>query len=468
MTNNITERETQAPLVVIGAGPGGYSAAFRAADLGRQVVLIDPRATLGGVCLNEGCIPSKALLHLADVRDQIDRATKHGIVTERPKINLAKIRGFSQNTVAQLTDGLAALAKRRKVRIIRGTAKFGGKNTLEIRSAIGTEQLTFAQAIIATGSHPTRLPFLPLDERIIDSTGALELKSIPKRMLVIGGGIIGLEMAQIYSAFGAQIDIVEMADQIIPGADSDIVKVLAKSMSSRGVTLRTGVQVKTVNAAETLQVTFEGPGPETGEYDEILVAVGRQPATKSLGLGAAGIEVDSQGFIPVDSAMRTASPDIFAIGDVVGQPMLAHKAVHEAKVAAEVACGHITVFEPTCIPAVAYTTPEVAWVGLTENTADQQNIAVKSAFFPWIASGRALSADAAEGLTKLIIDPATDKVLGGAIVGAGAGDLIAELALAIEMGADATDLALTIHPHPTFSETIAFAAEAHLGTLTDL
>jgi dihydrolipoyl dehydrogenase len=463
-----SEINTQAPLVVIGAGPGGYTAAFRAADLGRQVVLIDPRATLGGVCLNEGCIPSKALLHLAEVRYQIDRAAKHGIACAPPELDLAKMRGFAQGTVTKLTEGLTALARRRKVRVIRGTAKFSGNETLEIQTADGVEQLTFAQAIIATGSQPTRLPFLPVDDRIIDSTGALELKTIPKRMLVIGGGVIGLEMAQVYNAFGAKIDIVELADQIIPGADADIVKMLAKSLSKRGVIIRTGVRVTAVDTAQNLRATFEGPGAKVGEYDQILVAVGRQPVTNFLDLDAAQINVDAQGFVPVDNQMRTTNPNIFAIGDVVGQPMLAHKAVHQAKVAAEVACGHIAAFEPACIPAVAYTTPEVAWVGLTENMARAQNITVKIARFPWIASGRALSADAAEGMTKLIVDPSTDKILGGAIVGAGAGDLIAELALAIEMGADATDLALTIHPHPTFSETIAFAAEAHLGTLTDL
>lgn len=457
------------PLVVIGAGPGGYTAAFRASDLGREVTLIDPRATLGGVCLNVGCIPSKSLLHIAKVIDEAEAAREHGLGFGPPEIDLGKIRAFKEGVVGRLTTGLAGLAKRRKVRVIRGTARFTGPNRLSVETDAGTQSLGFDQAIIAVGSEPVRLPFLPEDPRIIDSTGALALGEVPKRMLVIGGGIIGLEMAQIYHALGAGIEIVEATGQIIPGADKDIVAPLTKRLREKGIVIHTDTKVTAVTAGAQLEARFTGPkGDFSDSYDRILVAVGRRPNGDRIGADQAGIAVSPQGFLTVDAQMRTNQPHIFAIGDVVGQPMLAHKATHEAKVAAEAACGEKVAFEASCIPSVAYTDPEIAWVGLTEAQAKQDGIRVGKASFPWMASGRALSMGRGEGLTKLLFDPDSGRVLGGAITGANAGDLIAEVALAIEMRADAHDIGLTIHPHPTLSETVAFAAEAHLGTLTDL
>lgn len=457
------------PLVVIGAGPGGYTAAFRAADLGREVTLIDPRATLGGVCLNVGCIPSKSLLHIAKVIDEAEAARDHGLGFAAPEIDLGKIRAFKDGVVGRLTSGLEGLARRRKVRVIRGTARFTGPNRLSIDTEAGPQSLGFDQAIIAVGSEPVRLPFLPDDPRIIDSTGALDLAEVPTRMLVIGGGIIGLEMAQIYHALGAGIEIVEATGQIIPGADKDIVAPLTRRLREKGIVIHTDTRVTAVTAGAQLEARFTGPkGDFSDSYDRILVAVGRRPNGDRIGAEQAGIAVSPQGFLAVDTQMRTSQPHIFAIGDVVGQPMLAHKATHEAKVAAEAACGETVAFEAGCIPSVAYTDPEIAWVGLTEAQAKQDGIRVGKASFPWMASGRALSMGRAEGLTKLLFDPDSGRVLGGAITGANAGDLIAEVALAIEMRADAHDIALTIHPHPTLSETVAFAAEAHLGTLTDL
>ena len=458
-----------AGLVVIGAGPGGYTAAFRAADLGQEVTLIDPRATLGGVCLNVGCIPSKSLLHIARVLDEAEAARAHGLGFAPPEIDLGKIRAFKDGVVGRLTSGLEGLAKRRKVRVIRGTARFTGPNRLSVETEAGTQSLGFDQAIIAVGSEPVRLPFLPDDPRIIDSTGALALAEVPKRMLVIGGGIIGLEMAQVYHALGTRIEVVEATGQIIPGADMDIVAPLTKRLREKGIVIHTDTKVTAVGAGERLAVSFaSAKGDFTESYDRILVAVGRRPNGDRIGAEAAGITVSAQGFLSVDAQMRTSQPHIFAIGDVVGQPMLAHKATHEAKVAAEVACGEKVAFEPACIPSVAYTDPEIAWVGLTEAQAKQDGIKVGKASFPWMASGRALSMGRGEGLTKLLFDPESGRVLGGAITGPNAGDLIAEIALAIEMRADAHDIALTIHPHPTLSETIGFAAEAHLGSLTDL
>ncbi|WP_417625961.1 dihydrolipoyl dehydrogenase [Pararhodobacter aggregans] len=457
------------PLVVIGAGPGGYTAAFRAADLGREVTLIDPRATLGGVCLNVGCIPSKSLLHIAKVIDEAEAARAHGLGFGPPEIDLSKIRAFKEGVVGRLTTGLAGLAKRRKVRVIRGTARFTGPNRLSIDTEAGPQSLGFDQAIVAVGSEPVRLPFLPDDPRIIDSTGALALAEVPTRMLVIGGGIIGLEMAQIYHALGAGIEIVEATGQIIPGADKDIVAPLTKRLREKGIVIHTDTKVTAVTAGARLEARFTGPkGEFSDSYDRILVAVGRRPNGDRIDAEQAGIAVSPQGFLTVDAQMRTSQPHIFAIGDVVGQPMLAHKATHEAKVAAEAACGEKVAFEASCIPSVAYTDPEIAWVGLTEAQAKQDGIRVGKASFPWMASGRALSMGRGEGLTKLLFDPDSGRVLGGAITGANAGDLIAEVALAIEMRADAHDIGLTIHPHPTLSETVAFAAEAHLGTLTDL
>jgi dihydrolipoamide dehydrogenase len=463
------EADEHAPLVVIGAGPGGYSAAFRAADLGREVVLIDPRAALGGVCLNVGCIPSKALLHMAKLRLDAAEAAEHGVGLEPGPPDIEKLRAFKDGVVNRLTGGLEGLARRRKVRVIRGEARFTGTHTLVVVSEDGERPLRFDQAIIAAGSEPVRLPFLPDDPRIMDSTGALALADVPARLLVIGGGIIGLEMAQVYHALGSRIDIVEMADQLIPGADKDIVAPLAKRLATQYGSILTGAKVTDVEAGEALTATIEGPEEtETRTYDRVLVAVGRVPNGGKVGAEAAGLAVDDRGFIPVDIQMRTAQPHIFAIGDVVGQPMLAHKAVHEGKVAAEVACGENVAFEPAGIPSVAYTDPEIAWVGLTEAQAKAKGIEVRTGKFPWLASGRSLSLGRDEGLTKLVIDPATNKVLGAGIVGPNAGDLIAEVCLAMEMGADAEDIGLTIHPHPTLSETVAFAAEAYSGTLTDL
>lgn len=462
-----SENHTQ--ILVIGAGPGGYTAAFRAADLGKQVTLVDPRPTLGGVCLNVGCIPSKALLHLAKVRDEAAATGAHGLIYGEPIIDLDKIRGFKDGVVAKLTGGLNALAKRRKVKVIRGTACFSGSHGVDIASETGKETLSFDQAIIAVGSEPVKLPFLPDDPRIMDSTGALDLADIPKRLLIIGGGIIGLEMAQVYHSLGARIEVVEMAKQIIPGADKDIVAPLAKRIGKLYGAVRTDTRVTAVNAGKALTATFEGSnGMETADFDRILVAVGRTPNGGKIAADVAGITVEGPGFIPVDAKMRSSVPHIFAIGDVIGQPMLAHKAVHEGKVAAEVASGEKVAFEAKGIPSVAYTDPEVAWVGLTEGEAKAKGIKHKAASFPWMASGRALSLDRSEGLTKLLFDPDSGKVLGAGIVGVNAGDLIAEVALAIEMGADAEDIGLTVHPHPTLSETVGLAAEMFTGTMMDL
>lgn len=462
-----SENHTQ--ILVIGAGPGGYTAAFRAADLGKKVTLVDPRATLGGVCLNVGCIPSKTLLHLAKVRDEASASTAHGLIYGKPKIDLDKIRGFKDGVVAKLTGGLNALANRRKVEVIPGVATFDGSHSVAITTGDGTKSVSFDHAIIAVGSEPVALPFLPDDPRIMDSTGALDLADIPKRLLIIGGGIIGLEMAEVYHALGSKIDVVEMAGQIIPGADQDIVAPLAKRIAKRYATVRTDTRVTEVDAGKMLKATLEGSGgSETATYDRILVAVGRTPNGGKVAAEVAGIGLDGAGFIPVDAQMRTSVPHIFAIGDVIGQPMLAHKAVHEGKVAAEVAAGEKVAFEAKCIPSVAYTDPEVAWVGLTENEAKASGKTIKTASFPWMASGRALSLDRNEGLTKLLFDPDNGRVLGAGIVGPNAGDLIAEVALAIEMGADADDIGLTIHPHPTLSETVGLAAEMFSGTITDL
>lgn len=458
-----------ASLVVIGAGPGGYTAAFRAADLGREVTLIDPRATLGGVCLNVGCIPSKSLLHLAKIIEEAATARDHGLGFAPPEIDLDRIRAYKDGVVQRLTTGLDGLARRRKVRVIRGTARFTGPNSLTIDTQAGQQTLGFDQAIIAVGSAPLRLPFLPDDPRIIDSSGALELAGIPARLLVIGGGIIGLEMAHVYRALGAQVEIVEATGQVLPGVAKDIVAPLSRRLREQGITIRTDTRVAAVTAGESLVARLESATGEVSEsFDRILVAVGRGPNGARIDAERAGIEVTPQGFLRVDSRMCTVRPHIFAIGDVVGQPMLAHKATHEAKVAAEAACGEKVAFEPSCIPSVAYTDPEVAWVGLTEAQAKQDGIKVRKASFPWIASGRALSMGRGEGLTNLLFDPETGRLLGGAIVGANAGELIAEIALALEMGADAQDIGLTIHPHPSLSETIALAAEAFLGTLADL
>ncbi|MEP1330957.1 dihydrolipoyl dehydrogenase [Pseudophaeobacter sp.] len=469
-----TLAEEHAHLVVIGGGPGGYTAAFRAADLGAEVTLIDPRASLGGVCLNVGCIPSKALLHVAKVKEEAEEAASLGLGFAPAQVDLEKVRAFKTSVVTRLTTGLAGLAKRRNIRVIRGTARFASPHQLVIDHADGERHLSFDKAIVAVGSEPIRLPFLPEDPRILDSSGALELAEIPDRLLVIGGGIIGLEMAQVYHALGAKVEIVELGHQILPGADPDLVKPLSQRLTARFGRVRLNTRVTGVEAAEVLRVQFETEQGddtgtvETGEFDQILVAVGRSPNGAKVTPEAAGLALQGPGFLSVDAQMRSTQPHIFAIGDVVGQPMLAHKAVHEAKVAAEVAMGEISAFEPACIPSVAYTDPEVAWVGLTETEAHTKGIKIKTASFPWAASGRALSLAHDEGVSKLIFDPATRKLLGAGITGSAAGDLIAEAALAIEMGADAQDLSLTIHPHPTLSETLGLAAEIFEGTITDL
>lgn len=457
-----------AELVVIGAGPGGYAAAFRAADLGRRVTLIDARDRLGGVCLNVGCIPSKALLHVAKLIDDAAGAAPHGVSFGAPQIDLSAIRDWKAQVVGKLTSGLSGLARRRKVTVMQGQARFTGPHELEVTGPQGPRQLRFDQAIIATGSSPVRLPFLPDDPRILDSTGALELADVPQRLLVLGGGIIGLEMAQVYYAFGARITIAERLDQIVPGADPDMVKPLMTRLAAR-YDIHLSTSVTAVAAGETLTASFDGPqGQWQADYDAILVAVGRRPNGAGLGAEAAGVTVTDAGFIPVDAQMRTNVGHVFAIGDVVGQPMLAHKATHEAKVAAEAACGHKAAFGPVAIPAVAYTDPEIAWAGLTETEARARGQKVRVERFPWAASGRALSMGRGEGLTKLLFDPGTGRILGAAITGTSAGELLAEAVLAIEMGADAADLSLTIHPHPTLSETLGLTAEAFEGTLTDL
>lgn len=466
------QSELQTEILVLGAGPGGYTAAFRAADLGKKVTLVERSPVLGGVCLNVGCIPSKALLHAAKVIDEAEEFSTAGVTFPAPSVDLDKLRGWKNDVIKRLTGGLSALAKQRAVKVVTGTGRFVSAHSVEVTDAAGEiTRITFDQAIIAAGSEPVRLPFLPTsDERIIDSTGALEITDIPETMLVIGGGIIGLEMATVYHALGTHITIAEMMDQIIPGADADIVKPLMKRIKSQYAAILLSTKVASVDASgKKLAVTFAGanaPGPQS--FDKILVAVGRAPNGKTLGLESAGITVDERGFIPVDRRMRTTVPHIFAIGDIVGQPMLAHKAVHEGKVAAEVAAGMKSAFDARVIASVAYTDPEVAWVGLTEVEAKTNGIRYEKASFPWAASGRALSLRRDDGLTKILFDPDTHRILGCGIAGPNAGDLIAEAALAIEMGADATDISATIHPHPTLSETIAQAAEMFEGTITDL
>jgi dihydrolipoamide dehydrogenase len=465
MSNGDAAKPVQ--LLVIGAGPGGYTAAFRAADLGMQVTLIERWPSLGGVCLNVGCIPSKALLHAAKVIDEAQFLSQHGVEFAPPKIDTIKLRGWKDSVINKLTSGLKGLAKQRKVTVIHGAARFVGAHAVQV----GEQRIEFKQCIIAAGSEPARLPSLPDDPRIINSTEALELGDIQGRLLVVGGGIIGLEMACVYAALGARVSVVELTEQLMPGCDADLVRPLEKRVRTHYEQILVGTKMQSVQASdEGLRVTFSGAKapPEPQNFSRILVAVGRSPNGKTLGLEAAGVTVNDRGFIPVDKQMRTNISHIFAIGDIVGQPMLAHKATHEAKVAAEVAAGEKRAFDARIIPSVAYTDPEVAWVGLTENDAKAHSIEFKKAVFPWAASGRSLSLGRDEGFTKLLFDPHTHRLLGAGIVGPNAGELIGEVALAIETGADASDIGLTIHPHPTLSETVAFAAEAFEGTLTDL
>ncbi|SFG44221.1 dihydrolipoyl dehydrogenase [Methylobacterium gossipiicola] len=467
----VSGEEMRAQVLVIGAGPGGYTAAFRAADLGQSVVLVERWPTLGGVCLNVGCIPSKALLHAAKVIDESHAMAAHGISFTAPQIDIDKLRTWKDGVVKRLVGGLGGLAKQRKVTVVTGEARFVSPNQVAVAHEGQTRIIGFDHAIIAAGSEPVQMPFIPHDDpRVIDSTGALELDGVPARLLVIGGGIIGLEMATVYHALGSKVTIVELMDQIIPGADKDLVTPLMKRIQKQYEAIHLKAKVTAVEATpEGLKVSFEGgTAPASDTFDKVLVSVGRRPNGKRIGAEAAGVAVDERGFIAVDKQMRTNVSHIFAIGDIVGQPMLAHKATHEGKVAAEVAAGKASAFDAKVIPSVAYTDPEVAWVGMTENEAKAKGIKVGKGVFPWAASGRSLALGREEGLTKVLFDPETDRILGCGIVGPNAGDLIAEAALAIEMGADAEDIGLTIHPHPTLSETIGLAAEAFEGTITDL
>ncbi|WP_292934128.1 dihydrolipoyl dehydrogenase [Noviherbaspirillum sp.] len=467
--------DIECDMLVLGAGPGGYSAAFRSADLGMATVLVERYSTLGGVCLNVGCIPSKALLHVAAVIDEAATMAAHGVTFGAPQIDIDKLRGYKEKVVKKMTTGLAGMAKSRKVNVVQGIGQFVSPNHIEVTAADGSKKtVQFKQAIIAAGSSVVKLPFVPEDPRIVDSTGALELRQIPKRMLVIGGGIIGLEMATVYSTLGARIDVVEMLDGLMQGADRDMVKVWQKFNEKRFDKVMTRTKTVAVEALkEGIKVSFEGAdpsvtAPEPQLYDMVLVAVGRSPNGKKIAADKAGVAVTDRGFIQVDSQMRTNVPHIFAIGDVIGQPMLAHKAVHEAHVAAEAAAGQKSYFDVRVIPSVAYTDPEVAWVGITEDEAKAKGIKLEKGLFPWAASGRATANGRDEGFTKLLFDAETHRIVGGGIVGTDAGNMIGEIALAIEMGADAVDIGKTIHPHPTLGESIGMAAEAFEGVCTDL
>ena len=462
--------ESEFDLAVLGSGPGGYTAAFRAADLGLRVALVERYPTLGGVCLNVGCIPSKALLHAARVIEETREMRSHGIDFGEPSLDLEKLQDWKDGVVNQLTGGLAGLAKKRGVAIFQGLGRFSGPNTLDVAQDGIHQSIQFKQAIIAAGSQPVQLPSVPKDPRIVDSTGALALAHIPKRLLVIGGGIIGLEMATVYNALGSAVTIVEMANQLMPGTDADLVRPLTKRLTEQCQAIYTQTRVEEIEAREdALRVRFSGgAAPAESIFDLALVAVGREANGHRIDAEKAGVHVDERGFISVDHQMRTNQHHIFAIGDIVGQPMLAHKATHEAKVAAEVAAGQKSAFDARVIPSVAYTDPEVAWVGLTETEAKAQNRSYEKGTFPWAASGRALALTRSEGFTKLLFDPKTKQILGGAIVGTNAGDLIGEVALAIEMNCVAADIGLTIHPHPTLAETVGLAAEAFEGTITDL
>lgn len=461
----------QVDLAVLGSGPGGYAAAFRAADLGLKVVLIERYDAIGGVCLNVGCIPSKALLHAAKIIEDAREMKDHGIVFSEPKIDIKKLKTWKDSIVTQLTGGLSMLSKQRKVTIVKGVGSFTSANTLQVVDGKTKQSIEFKSAVIAVGSQPVALPFMPDDPRVLDSTSALELASTDGEMLILGGGIIGLEMATVYSALGSTIDVVEMQNQLMPGADADLVKPYHKRIAKhyRSIMLQTKV-IKCEAKKDGLWVTFEGEqAPDKPQrYDRILVSVGRTPNGNKISAEKAGVKVDERGFIAVDKQLRTNIPHIYAIGDVVGQPMLAHKATAEGRLAAEVIAGKKHFADASCIPSVAYTDPEVAWVGVTENEAKRLGLEVEKGIFPWAASGRALAMNRSEGFTKLIFDPKTERILGGAVVGMNAGELIGELALAIEMGCVAEDIALTIHPHPTLTETIALATEMFEGTATDL
>ena len=472
-TNAVPTSDVHAEVVVLGSGPGGYTAAFRAADLGKKVVLIERYSTLGGVCLNVGCIPSKALLHTAKVITEAEETAQHGVSFSSPNIDLEQLRHWKANdVVGKLTGGLASMAKQRDVTVVQGLGKFTGPNQIAVTAADGKlTTVSFDYAIIAAGSQATKFPGAPADERIMDSTGALALADIPKRLLVIGGGIIGLEMGTVYDALGSKVSVVEFTDGLVQGCDRDLVRPLQKRMEKRFESIMLSTKVVSMDAkADGIHVSFEGEAApkDVQVYDRVLVSIGRKPNGKNIGAELAGVNINDWGFIPVDKQMRTNVPHIFAIGDIVGQPMLAHKATHEGKVAAEVIAGHKVQFQAMTIPSVAYTDPEIAWAGVTETEAKAQGIDYEKASFPWAASGRALSVGRTEGTTKLIFDKTSHRLIGAGIVGVNAGELLAETVLAIEMGADAHDLGLTIHPHPTLSETVCFAAEMKEGTITDL
>ncbi len=463
--------ELHVEVVVLGAGPGGYTAAFRAADLGKQTLLIERYADLGGVCLNVGCIPSKALLHVAQILDEAREMSHMGVSFGEPEVDLDQLRSGKDRVVKRLTGGLAALAKQRNVEVVQGTGRFESPNRISVKTAQGQVLVNFDHAIIACGSSPVQIPGFPNeDPRLMDSTAALALSEVPKKLLIVGGGIIGLEMATVYAALGSRIDVVELQDGLIPGCDRDLVRPLQKRIEKRYHRIMLGTRVNEIKAQKNgLKVVFEGKGaPDSAIYDKVLVAVGRRPNGKLVGAEMAGVHVDEAGFIPVDQHQRTNVPNIYAIGDVVGNPMLAHKATHEAKVAAEVIAGLPALFDPMTIPSVAYTDPEVAWMGLTETEAKAKGIAYEKGAFPWAASGRALGIGRDEGLTKVLFDPESKRILGAGIVGINAGELIAEAVLALEMGADAEDIGLSVHPHPTLSETLCFAAEMAEGSITDL
>lgn len=464
-----TEIKTQ--VVVLGAGPAGYSAAFRCADLGLEAVIVERYPTLGGVCLNVGCIPSKALLHVAQVIEDAKSLSSHGVVFAEPKIDIDAVRQWKEKVVGRLTSGVAGMAKGRKVNVVQGEAKFTGTNTLEVDGKEGKTIINFDNAIIAAGSSAVKLPFIPHDDpRVWDSTDAQALTTVPKRLLVMGGGIIGLEMATVYHALGSDIDVVEMFDQVIPAADKDVVKVFTKRISKQ-FNLMLETKVTKVEAKDDgIYVSMEGKAApaDAQRYDAVLVAIGRTPNGKNIDAEKAGVNVDERGFIHVDKQLRTNVPHIFAIGDIVGQPMLAHKGVHEGHIAAEVISGLKHYFDPKVIPSIAYTSPEVAWVGLTEKEAKEKGISYETAMFPWAALGRALASDCAEGMTKLIFEKDSHRLLGGAVVGFNGGELLGEIGLAVEMGCDAEDIALTIHAHPTLHESVGLAAEVYEGSVTDL
>lgn len=467
---NIEKGDMHCEVVVLGGGPGGYTAAFRAADLGKQTILIERYETLGGVCLNVGCIPSKALLHIAKVISEVDELKELGIDLGTANINSKSVREFAVNVINKLTTGLKAMAKQRKVEVVHGTGKFTSTNMIEVEGANGKTSISFEYAIIAAGSQPASIPSFPDDPRIMDSTGALLLEDIPEKLLVIGGGVIGLEMATVYEALGSKITVVEMLDALVPGCDKDIIRPLQRRISKRYENIYLSTAVTEIKALKKyLNVSFDGEkAPKSDQFDAILLSVGRRPNGLKIGAEIAGVNVNEQGFIPVDDQQRTNIQNIFAIGDIVGQPMLAHKATHEGKIAAEVISGMKVGFDNRVIPSVAYTDPEVAWVGVTETEAKEKGIDYGKGSFPWAASGRSLSLGRDDGTTKVLFEKETNRIIGAGIVGPNAGDLIAECALAIEMGADAEDIGLTIHPHPTLSETVGLAAEVFEGTITDL